>query len=209
MDKIKDFAVNSARWFSLEDFEGEVWKDVVGYEGLYQVSNLGRVKSLERNVEKSNKKSMFVCSRILRPFTNKKYQYSTLSKNGKESNNKIHRLVAYAFIKNPNNYTQINHKDENTLNNCVDNLEWCTNSYNRYYGTINARIRKTKRIKSGISIIRLNIDGSFSKRYECGIDIKGDGFDRRAVYRCCKDNGRIHKNYKWKFEKDVTWKEKN
>ena len=106
----------------------EIWKDIEGYEGLYQVSNLGRVKSLKVSKIKSER-------------IRKSYQQSSgyisivLCKNGKVTNHKIHRLVANAFIDNPDNLPEINHKDENKANNCVDNLEWCDSSYNKNYGT--------------------------------------------------------------------------
>lgn len=106
----------------------EIWKDIKGYEGLYQVSNLGRVKSLKVSKIKSER-------------IRKSYQQSSgyisivLCKNGKAVNHKVHRLVASAFIDNPNNLPEINHKDENKANNKVDNLEWCDSSYNKNYGT--------------------------------------------------------------------------
>ena len=105
----------------------EIWKDIKGYEGLYQVSNLGRVKSLPR---KNHPKEEF---RNLSP-DSKGYLRVNLFKNNKGKTHKVHRLVAEAFIPNPNNYPQVNHKDENKANNNVDNLEWCTNKYNVNYG---------------------------------------------------------------------------
>ena len=105
----------------------EIWKDIPGYEGLYKVSNLGRIKSLGNG--KTRKEN------ILRLTKDKYgYLYITLSENGKLKKFKVHRLVAMAFIPNPNNYTQINHKDENRSNNRVENLEWCTQKYNNNYG---------------------------------------------------------------------------
>ena len=106
----------------------EIWKDIEGYEGLYQVSNLGRVKSLKVSKIKSER-------------IRKSYQQSSgyisivLCKNGKVTNHKIHRLVANAFIDNPDNLPEVNHMDEDKTNNCVDNLEWCDSSYNKNYGT--------------------------------------------------------------------------
>ena len=91
----------------------EIWKDIEGYEGLYQVSNLGRVRSLARYVPKKNKTSMYVRERILKSFINKGYEYVTLSNEAKESNFKVHRLVASAFLSNPTNLPDVNHKDEN------------------------------------------------------------------------------------------------
>ena len=111
----------------------EIWKDIQGYEELYQVSNLGRVKSL--NYRKTGKE------KTLRLRNHKTgYVYIGLSKNGETKHYRVHRLVAETFISNPNNYLEVNHKDENPSNNRVDNLEWCTHTYNVYYGARNKRI---------------------------------------------------------------------
>lgn len=106
----------------------EIWKDVEGYEGLYQVSNLGRVKSLTHYIIKENYKPREVKGKILTPFFDrpKGYMSVSLSKNNKIKLQRIHRLVAQAFIPNPDNLIQINHKDGNKSNNNVENLEWCS-----------------------------------------------------------------------------------
>lgn len=110
----------------------EIWKDISGYEGLYQVSNLGRVKSLER-IDNNNHP---VKEKIIKPYkTIGGYMQVCLWKNGKVKHLQIHRLVAQAFIPNPYNLPECNHKDENPLNNCVENLEWCDHKYNINYGT--------------------------------------------------------------------------
>ena len=115
----------------------EEWRDIKGYEGLYQVSNLGRVRSLNCRGHKG-------CIGILTPrLDGKGYEMVALYKEGKARNTKVHRLVAQAFIPNPNNYPQVNHKDENKTNNDVKNLEWCTNEYNHNYGTRNERVAKS------------------------------------------------------------------
>ena len=104
----------------------EEWRDIIGYEGLYQVSNLGRVKSF-LYYNGTNE-------RIIKPIQLKNGYYNiSLSKNKINKKEYIHRLVAKAFIPNPNNYPIINHKDENPSNNCVNNLEWCTQKYNMNY----------------------------------------------------------------------------
>lgn len=104
----------------------EVWKDIEGYEGHYQISNLGDVKSLGFRNQKIEK--------ILTQRTNNQgYRVVGLNKKGKTKLVLVHRLVALAFIDNPNNCPIVNHKDENPLNNNADNLEWCTYSYNRTY----------------------------------------------------------------------------
>jgi hypothetical protein len=104
----------------------EIWKDIKGYEGLYQVSNLGRVKSLERYKTNWSKKQC-VKERVLKPIlANTGYYMVVLSKNGITKSVLVHRLVAETFLSNPNNLEQVNHKDENKLNNNIDNLEFCT-----------------------------------------------------------------------------------
>ena len=108
----------------------EIWKPINDYPG-YEISNLGRVKSYK--MDKINGK-------IMNPYkTTKGYLQIDISLDGRARKNRrhlaIHRLVAIAFLPNPNNYPQVNHKDENKENNCVNNLEWCTNDYNCHYGT--------------------------------------------------------------------------
>ena len=117
----------------------EEWKDIAGYEGLYQISNLGRVKSLRNNKMRKEK--------ILKVKKNTTgYLYLSLYKNNVGKNYLLHRLVAEAFLENPNNYPCINHKDENKEKNNVNNLEWCTYLYNSRYGTRTERIVKSRLI---------------------------------------------------------------
>ena len=111
----------------------EIWRDVVGFEGVYQVSNTGIVRRIYPNKTKTLKQ----CKAGGR--TNKEYLYVNMSAKGKYRSSSVHRLVAEAFIPNPEGLPQVNHKDEDKFNNCVDNLEWCTASYNNRYGTKIAR----------------------------------------------------------------------
>ncbi len=115
----------------MEDIE---WKDIEGFEGIYQISNTGLVKSLERNIVNSHIGIQKLKVRILKPDVMKdNYLRITLSKDGKISKYPIHVLVARAFIDNPNNLPIINHKDENRSNNYYTNLEWCSPQYNLEY----------------------------------------------------------------------------
>lgn len=125
----------------------EEWKNVIGYEGLYEVSNTGQVRSLDRYVKYSNGRIHLHKGKVLSSGKDK-YGYLAvcLSCNGKQKIIKIHRLVAEAFIPNPNNLPQVNHKDEVKTNNRVDNLEWCDHKYNVNYGhrtenAINTRVK--------------------------------------------------------------------
>ena len=112
--------------------EEEIWCPIRGYEGIYEVSDQGRVKSIGYGKE-----------RILRPVRNNNgYLLVGLRKNREQKWYLVHRLVAQAFIPNPDNLPQVNHKDENKTNNSVQNLEWCDRKYNCNYGTRNQRISK-------------------------------------------------------------------
>lgn len=122
---------------------GEIWKDIEGYEGLYQISSIGRIKALSKKVGRGRQYQ--VAEKILKPqITPNGYLRLHLNKDGKRKYYSVHRLVAIAFIHNPNNYPQINHKDENKTNNNVINLEWCTPEYNANYGTRNDKICHSK-----------------------------------------------------------------
>lgn len=141
-------------------FEKEIWKDVKGFEGLYQVSNLGRVKSLERLVKQYNghKKIEYkIKEKILKLNTDRYGYYQVrLANNGIVKTKKIHRLVAEAFLDNHKNLPCINHKDENKKNNNIDNLEFCTYKYNTNYGNAIDKRRK-KRMKKILQYTKENI----------------------------------------------------
>lgn len=118
--------------FTKEELDKEEWKDVNGYEGLYRVSNLGRLYSVRRN-------------KFMSFYDQHGYKRLKIEKNGKEQDFAIHRLVAFAFLPNPDNLPFINHKDEDKENNRVSNLEWCTAKYNSNYSLSKPVAQYTKK----------------------------------------------------------------
>lgn len=164
----------------------EVWKDIKNYEGLYQVSNLGRVKSL-----------YFGKETILKPSKNNKgYLFVYLFKDKIRQHCFIHRLVAETFIENSNNLPCINHKDENPLNNTLENLEWCSHLYNMTYGTIVER-RSTKKKKAVNQYDKAN---NLIKEWKSAIDIeRAIGIAQGSIIRCCRGKQRTAGGYVWKY----------
>ena len=139
----------------------EEWKAVLGYEGLYEVSNLGRVRSLPHEVP-TKIGTRISSGRVmkLQPFKSG-YMGVCLSKGNKQALKTVHRLVAEAFIENPDNLPQVNHKDENKANNSVDNLEWVTAIENNNYGTRKKRLSE----KISFPVIQLTLDGKYIKKF--------------------------------------------
>lgn len=133
----------------------EMWKPVVGYEGLYEVSNKGNVRSLNRTIPyKSQGKRAVAYGKQLHAVRNKAgYCRVNLCNDGKHSAKFVHRLVAEAFIENPANLREVNHKDENPSNNVVENLEWCDSAYNNKYGTRTQRQSESMKGKNAKAVI--------------------------------------------------------
>ncbi|WP_426388214.1 NUMOD4 domain-containing protein [Lacticaseibacillus paracasei] len=121
--------------------EREIWKDIEGFEGLYQVSNMGRVRSLDREDAQGRRRKGMV---LADSSSGRGYRKIALWRDGDVKYKFTHRLVATAFLDNPDNFPQVNHKDENKKNNVVSNLEWCSVIYNNMYGTRTKRSAKAK-----------------------------------------------------------------
>lgn len=187
--------------------ENEIWKPVENYEGLYEVSNLGRIKSLERTVwNKGRGYYKTVPERILKPSNNGQgYLFVNLCKDGKMKNCRVHRLVGQAFIPNPNNLPQINHKDENKGNNMVENLEWCSSKYNNNYGTHNQRMAEKqrndpKRSKPVIAIDK--ITGLTVKFASIGEASRQLVINQSNIVSCLKGKLKSAGGYTWHYVED-------
>lgn len=157
--------------------------DIEGYEGLYAVTSCGRVWSYKRN-------------KFLKPYKEHRgYLRVDLMKDGVNTHHKIHRLVAKAYIQNPNNLKQVNHKDENKENNIVNNLEWCTNYYNSHYGTKNHRIGMANKNHPSFSkkVFCVELDQTFESISEA---TRKTGVSVSQISRCCngiyKSAGKLH-----------------
>lgn len=174
----------------------ETWKDIEGYEGLYQISTEGRVKSLNYNHTGKEK--------ILKNKTGSRGYFNVnLSKDGKSKNINVHRIVATHFIPNPDNLPQVNHIDENKQNNCVENLEWCTAEYNNTYGS---RLEKSAKSKS-IPIIQFTKDGEFVRKWESArIAEYTLGLNIGSVCSCLKGKHKSTGGYKWHYHYKSIWK---
>lgn len=177
--------------------EKEIWKDVVGYEGLYQVSNLGRIKSLPRHrvVGWANYISK---EKIIKQSNHRQgYKIVLLHKDGECKTYKVHRLVAIAFIPNKKGYRCVNHKDENKSNNIVDNLEWCNHSYNNNYGTRNEKVRKA----NGKPVLQYSKDGILLKEWICMREAqRGTGI--QSIDSVCNGKRKTAGGYIWKYKED-------
>ena len=164
----------------------EIWKDKKDYEEHYQVSNCGRVKSIKFGKE-----------RILKPVPNSfGYLFVNLCKDGKVKAFTVHRLVAEAFLDNPNNYKEVNHKDENKTNNVVINLEWCDAKYNNSYGT--ARERMSGRLSK--PVLQYTLDGEFVREWESTAECSRNGFNQGAVAACCRGELKTYKGFLWEYK---------
>lgn len=180
----------------VKNIEGEIWVDVPNYEGLYQISNFGNVKSLGRYVRVSDK--LGGCrkkkeSLLKFEVCKNGYLRVNLNTDGGRKHFLVHRLVAEAFIPNPQNMPQINHKDEDKTNNSVDNLEWCDAKYNNNYGerTKRASIAKFKTVK------QYDMQGNFIREFG-SLKEAWDSIGMRFSQKSCRE-GKSVGGYQWRM----------
>lgn len=177
----------------------EVWKDIAGYEGFYQVSNMGRVKSLDRYVPHKTFGKKFCKGHIMATHINNAgYVSVNLCKGNKYTSYDIHRLVAIAFLSNPDKLPEVNHIDENKQNNHIGNLEWVTKQQNESHGT--KRKRQTQKIKQ--KVLQYSIDGQFVKEWESPTDaeLSISGKTTGAISHCAKGKTKTAYGYIWRYK---------
>lgn len=187
----------------------EEWKDIPNYEGLYQASNLGKIRALTFHNNVCFKKRIHLLKQQIDKYNRKRI---TLQKEGKVKTFQVHTLIAITFL-NKNNFKslptedinsialdnlEINHKDENPLNNCVDNLEWCTHLYNMQYGTgiIRNGIKHRKKINQ--YDLNGNLIRTWNSITEASNALK---ISQQIINMCCKEKIKIGKGYRWKYAK--------
>ena len=169
----------------------EIWKDIDGTSGRYQVSNLGNVRAFTR----------FRNGVLLKPgrYSNG-YLFVHFAKDtdkkGERHSYLIHRLVAQAFIPNTKGLPQVNHKDEDKTNNRVDNLEWCTHIYNQNYGTKNQRISEKNKLSHGIPVYCVESGKTFNSAKSAGEFINRKGTN---ITRACRVTHRTCGGYHWRY----------
>lgn len=181
--------------------EKEVWKPVVGYEGLYEVSNFGRVKSLIKNTRIFDKEN-----KIMRQKKDAKgYWRVNLHKNQKCKAEIVSRLVAIAFIENPNGYKDVGHNDDNKNNNCVENLYWTFPAENLTHNNLHLKIRdkRQKNIFRVIEALSIPIIGTEIKTgkeiaFSSMKEAENKGFDSSKISLCCSGKRNSHKGYRWR-----------
>ena len=162
------------------------WKDIEGYEGLYQISNEGEIRNVRNN-------------KNLKIFKTKYgYFHVILSKNGKTKQHIVHRIVADAFIPNPKNYPCVNHKNECKDDNSVENLEWCDWKYNCNYGTRNKRMAKSLSKK----VYQYTLDGTLIKIWKSTREAETIGYSHQNIASCCRGvkSYNTYKGYRWSYK---------
>ena len=185
----------------------EIWKDIPGYEGLYQVSNMGRILSLNYGHRKSWNKKELKLSR-----SNSGYYHVQLYKNGIVSTKLIHVLVATVFVENCGNKPEVNHKDGNKKNNCASNLEWVTRKENLKHAVENGLRRRSPMIgivgaknKLSKSVCQISKDGVCIKIWESLYDAeKEGGYNRNSIRSCANNYKKTYKGYVWRYCSDIT-----
>ena len=177
----------------------ELWKDIEGYEGLYQVSNTGKVRSLRyRNRDEIKELSLKPHSRG--------YLQIELHKDGMRKTFTVHRLVAKAFVEGYQEGKEVNHIDENKRNNTVDNLEWVSPSQNVLHSISHREVVKTRNYPKFHArtdkqeVFQITLDGKIVKRWKSSVEVKEKlGYSDWSIKQCCRHKRKTAYGYKWQY----------
>ena len=190
----------------------EIWKDIEGYEGKYQVSNMGRVRSLDYTIMQPNAhdghlQPITYKGRMMKAHSiNSGYLAVGLRNEQGKRQHLVHRLVATAFVENPQNLPDVNHKDEDKTNNRADNLEWCTKLYNSNYGNAQAKSSAAHLNHPDLSreVRQLSPSGELLHVYPSAMEAaRQTGISQSGIVRCCNGE-KYYKTaggYRWEYSK--------
>lgn len=192
----------------------ENWKDVVGYEGFYEVSDLGRVRSKARTISVKRGKieyALSVAEKIVKP-TKRQHGYLGVclyghgGKNGRFTQKSVHRLVAEAFIENPNKYGEVNHKNEDKTDNRAINLEWCTHKQNTLYGTaISRRVAKATNGVRSKPISQYTLEGEYIRTFPSMQEAGRNGYAAGNIHKAIHGKYAHAYGYKWRYATTESW----
>lgn len=190
-NKLKDMNILQPANYSIKvvryNMKNETWKSVVGYEGLYEVSDAGSVRSVK-----------FGRQRILKPRKQRDgYLLVQLCKDGKVKHMQVHRLVAQAFIPNPNNLDTVNHRDEVKTNNAVGNLEWMSRGDNLNYGTRNSRMAEA--LSKPVQMLDKSTGGLLATFPSTQEAQRVTRIDHGSISKCCLGKLKLAGGYVWKY----------
>lgn len=183
----------------------EEWRAVFGYEGIYEVSNMGKVRSLDRIDISGRKRNGTILQAVKVGHASRKYLAVSLSKDGVAKKTKIHRLVAEAFIPNPENKPEVNHLSEDKTDNRVENLCWATSKENMNHGTRTERAAKTAQAtaerKRAKPVLQIDSGGIIVKEYPSLREAsRQTGIDRPQINKCIKKPWYTAKGFYWKYK---------
>ena len=198
----------------------EIWKPIKGYEGKYEVSNLGRVKSKERISNCCYNSTRKTKEKIIAHYLEKNgYLSVCLFKEGKHTK-RVHKLVASAFIPNPNNYPCINHINGNKLDNNMNNLEWCTYSHNVKeafrLGLANNSEKQRNAVREYCKkhknkpLVQLDINNNLIKEWNSAVEVEEKmGISRKNISQCVRGKNKTAGGFKWLFKEQIEQMEYN
>lgn len=178
----------------------EQWKDIEGFEGYYQVSNLGRIMSLDREVDGKSGGVRIIKGKVLKPDVNRGgYLQINLSKGNKQKKFSVHRLVYTAFCGEIPEGMQINHLDEDKTNNRLENLNLMTSKENVNFGTRTERAAKSK----SKPVIALDEDGNVVLEFPSIVEGQRNGYDSGSLCNCCRGKLKTHRGLRWRYKEET------